>query len=197
MHVFICDFLLDIVQNSFEAGASDVVLTLDEHDRMLNCVVKDNGKGMSEELQKKVLDPFYTDGTKHKERKVGLGLPFLVQAVTEAGGTFNLESQEGKGTVVRFSFDLDNMDTPPLGDLPGTLLLLFNHPLSKELTVVRKLSTLKGSGQYQVSKTQLVEILGSLTDSGALNLLREFLRSNEQDLLQYAVDHPLEIVANK
>jgi hypothetical protein len=89
------------------------------------------------------------------------------------------------------------MDTPPLGDLPGTLLLLFNHPLSKELTVVRKLSTLKGSGQYQVSKTQLVEILGSLTDSGALNLLREFLRSNEQDLLQYAVDHPLEIVANK
>jgi hypothetical protein len=193
MHVFICDFLLDIVQNSFEVGAEHVTLVLDEHDQMLDCTVEDDGRGMSETLQKRVLDPFYTDGVKHKKRKVGLGLPFLYQAVSETGGKFNLSSQEGKGTTVRFSFDLDNMDTPPMGDIPGTLMLLFSHPQAKEFTVVRKLTTKKGHGEYEVSKSQLQDVLGNLTESGSLVLLKEFLASNENEIQQYAVDHPLEL----
>ena len=84
------------------------------------------------------------------------------------------------------------MDTPPFGDLPGTLLLLFNHPLAKEFTVVRRLSTAKGAGTYEVSKSQLVEVLGNLTDSGSLVLLRQFLQSDEEELRKYTVDHPLE-----
>lgn len=197
MHLFICDFLLDIVQNSFEVDAPHVRLVLDEHDRMLDCAVEDDGKGMSEELQKRVLDPFFTDGVKHKKRKVGLGLPFLYQAVTEAGGSFSLQSQEGKGTIVRFAFDLDNMDTPPFGDLPGTLMVLLNHPKAREFTVVRKLTTKKGHGEYEVSKTQLLDVLGDLTESGSLVLLRQYLRSNEEELQKYAVDHPLELVAKQ
>ncbi|MFA6774915.1 MAG: sensor histidine kinase [Sphaerochaetaceae bacterium] len=197
MHVFICDFLLDIVQNSFEAEATHVTLTLDERDKMLYCSVADDGKGMSGKVQKRVLDPFYTDGIKHKERKVGLGLPFLYQTVTETGGTFNLESQEGKGTVVRFSFDLDNMDTPPFGDLPGTLLVLFNHPAAKEFVVERSLSTVKGSGAYEVSRSDLIEALGNLTDSGSLVVLRQFLQEKEGELVRYAVDHPLEPLERK
>lgn len=192
MHVFICDFLLDIVQNSFEAGAVHVTLVLKESDQFLDCTVKDDWKGMSEEVQKRVLDPFYTDGIKHAKRNVGLGLPFLSQTVLETGGTFDLQSKEGKGTVVRFVFDLDNVDTPPMGDLPGTLLLLFNHPGAKEFSVERSLSTVKGSGSYQVGRGELVEALGSLTDSGSLVLLRQFLQSQEDALKPYMVDHPLE-----
>lgn len=192
MHVFICDFLLDIVQNSFEADGEHVRLIYDERERMLDCTVEDDGKGMSEELRKRVLDPFCTDGTKHGKRKVGLGLPFLHQAVTEAGGSFNLSSREGRGTTVKFSFDLDNVDTPPVGDLPGTLLLLFNHPRAKEFTVVRKLATRKGSGEWEASKSSLEEVLGNLTDSGSLVLLREFLTANEAEIQQYAVAHPLD-----
>ena len=70
-------FLLDIVQNSFEAGSTEVLLTLEEDDILLVCTIEDNGKGMDEDLKARVLDPFVTDGVKHTKRKVGLGLPFL------------------------------------------------------------------------------------------------------------------------
>ena len=39
---------------------------------------------MTDEELKKAVDPFYTDGLKHKKRKVGLGLPFMIQAVQQA-----------------------------------------------------------------------------------------------------------------
>ncbi|MDD3058996.1 MAG: sensor histidine kinase, partial [Sphaerochaeta sp.] len=77
MHICIDDYLLDIVQNSFEAASSLVELVLDETESTLACLVRDNGKGMDAEVQKRVLDPFYSDGKKHAKRKVGLGLPFL------------------------------------------------------------------------------------------------------------------------
>ena len=44
MHIFICDFLLDIVQNSYEAGSTEVNLTLEEDDTLLVCTVEDNGR---------------------------------------------------------------------------------------------------------------------------------------------------------
>lgn len=46
---------------------------------------------MDEETLKKVKDPFFTDGEKHKERKVGLGIPFLIQAEA-AGGNLTFQS---------------------------------------------------------------------------------------------------------
>lgn len=189
MHIFICDFLLDIVQNSFEAKSSEVHLTLEESDHLLSCTVEDNGKGMDEDLKARVLDPFTTDGVKHIQRKVGLGLPFLVQACRACEGSFSLQSTLGMGTKVSFSFPLNHVDTPPFGDLPSTLLTLMSHPLAQELVVRRTLATVKGDGEYQLSKSELGEILGPLTSSGTLNLLKEFLVSQEEDLRQYYVEH--------
>jgi hypothetical protein len=189
MHIFICDFLLDIVQNSFEAKSSEVRLILEETDDLLLCTVEDNGKGMDEDLKAKVLDPFLTDGVKHIKRKVGLGLPFLVQACTACEGSFSLQSELGRGTKVSFSFPLNHVDTPPFGDLPSTLLVLMSHPLAEELVVKRTLATAKGEGEYELSKRELAEILGPLTSSGTLNLLKEFLISQEEDLQQYYVQH--------
>ena len=189
MHIFICDFLLDIVQNSFEAGSTEVLLSLDEDDKILVCTVEDNGKGMDEDLKARVLDPFVTDGVKHKKRKVGLGLPFLVQATTACEGSFSLQSELGRGTKVSCSFPLNNVDTPPFGDLPSTLLALMSHPLADELVVKRTLTTVKGEGGYELSKRELTDILGQLSTSGSLNLLKEFLESQEEDLKQFYVTH--------
>jgi hypothetical protein len=41
---------------------------------------------MTPAILKKIQDPFFTDGTKHIKRKVGLGIPFLMQAVSLSGG---------------------------------------------------------------------------------------------------------------
>lgn len=189
MHIFICDFLLDIVQNSYEAGSTEVLLSIEEDDNLLVCTVEDNGKGMDEEVRKRVLDPFVTDGVKHTKRKVGLGLPFLEQATTACQGSFSLQSTKGQGTTVMFSFPLKHVDTPPFGDLPMTLLALISHPLANELVVKRTRSTVKGEGGYELSRKELEEVVGDLSTSGSLNLLKEFLVSQEEDLQSFAVTH--------
>jgi len=185
MHICIDDYLLDIVQNSFEADSSYVELAVDQTESRFTCTVRDNGKGMDAEVQKRVLDPFYTDGKKHSTRKVGLGLPFLIQACEACEGTFALHSEVGVGTTVEFSFNLAHLDAPPLGDLCATFVILLAHPLAKGFVIKRTISTQKGSGSYQLDKLELEEVLGSLTTSGTLNLLKEYVTSQEEDVRQY------------
>jgi signal transduction histidine kinase len=115
MHYEIVDFVIDIVQNSCEAGASLVELRIDEDDEGIGFEVGDNGKGMDALQQARALDPFVTDGIKHPGRKVGLGLPFLQQALEQSGGRLKLESEKGRGTRLSFRFDTRNVDCPPVG----------------------------------------------------------------------------------
>ncbi len=197
MHICIGDYLLDIVQNSFEAESSFVELTITETEDTLECLIRDNGKGMDAEVQKKVLDPFYSDGRKHAKRKVGLGLPFLSQAVEACEGTFTLQSEKGKGTLVSFSFNLHNIDVPPMGDLNTTFVALLAHPLCKELVITRSLETSKGRESYTLKKSELVEVLGPLTTSGTLNLLKEFVTSQEEELKQYQNTPQLDLHKNR
>ncbi|MDD3929389.1 MAG: sensor histidine kinase [Sphaerochaeta sp.] len=188
MHICIDDYLLDIVQNSFEAASSLVELVLDETESTLACLVRDNGKGMDAEVQKRVLDPFYSDGKKHAKRKVGLGLPFLSQACEACQGTFALHSEVGVGTTVEFSFNLAHLDAPPMGNLVSTFVALLGHPLAQELVIRRSVNTSKGSGNYSLSKQELEDVLGGLSTSGALNLLREYINSQEEAVMTYHVE---------
>jgi len=170
MHRYISDFILDITQNSFEANSSLVKLILIEEERYLKVIIEDNGKGMSKDVLNKVLDPYYTDGIKHKERKVGLGLPFLVQSVNESGGSFLIDSTLNIGTKVNCSFDLCNIDTPPIGDISSTFLTLFSDPKANELVIRREINTSKGNEYYEYSKSDLLDILGDFTDISSLSL---------------------------
>ncbi len=185
MHICIDDYLLDIVQNSFEAGSSLVELTFAETGTKLSCEIRDNGKGMNAEIQRRVLDPFYSDGEKHKKRKVGLGLPFLNQACEACEGTFALQSEVGIGTTVSFSFNLNHIDTPPMGNVVSTFLVLLSHPLCKELVIERSLKTEKGGETYMLRKSELEAVLGPFETSGILSLLRQYLASQEEELEQY------------
>jgi hypothetical protein len=53
-----------------------------------------------------------------------MGLPFLKQASELCGGNFSLKSQLGVGTTVYASFEKSNIDTPPIGDIPASILTL-------------------------------------------------------------------------
>jgi anti-sigma regulatory factor (Ser/Thr protein kinase) len=114
--------VLDIVQNSIKANAEliTVTFTRDEND-VLTFTVEDDGCGMSAEFLAKVTDPFTTTRT---TRKVGLGIPMLKQSSEMAGGTFHLESEVGKGTIISASFDLKNIDCIPMGEMCDSLLTL-------------------------------------------------------------------------
>ncbi|MCL2759735.1 MAG: ATP-binding protein, partial [Treponema sp.] len=137
--------------------------------------IKDNGKGMTEEELKRALDPFVTDGIKHPNRKVGLGLPFLAQTAEQSGGGWDIKSEKGKGTTVSAWFDAGNVDTPPLGDIPGMFRTILMFDSKAEIIIRRKLN----DEEYEVCKTELAEALGGLEDAGSLVLLDQYLRSLE------------------
>ncbi len=115
--------ILDIVENSIDAGAKKIEIIIKENvkQNMLVLKIKDNGKGMDKNTIAKALDPFYT--TK-KTRRIGLGLSMLAQATKEADGTFQIKSQKGKGTTVIAKFVYDHIDRKPIGNMTETIIAL-------------------------------------------------------------------------
>lgn len=113
--------ILDILQNSIRAGAGliSVIIEYDAHTGRLTVTVEDNGCGMDEEYVKKVIDPFVTERT---TRRVGLGIPLFKAGAEGCGGSFELKSQKGKGTIVRAQFYTRNIDCPPLGNMTDTMV---------------------------------------------------------------------------
>jgi hypothetical protein len=112
--------ILDIVTNSIEAGATRVIICIDESARSntLRIRIKDNGRGMSRELIERVLDPFVTTRT---TRPVGLGLSLLYQAATDCEGSMKISSVLGKETLVDVMFKLNSLNRMPLGEIGETL----------------------------------------------------------------------------
>jgi hypothetical protein len=115
--------ILDIVENSTRAGAKRVYIDVIEDTRrdLLSIEIRDNGSGMSEDVLKKAMDPFFTTKT---VRNFGLGLPMLAQAAERTGGRLVVESKGGEGTRVVAEFKLSHIDRQPLGDIAGTLVTL-------------------------------------------------------------------------
>jgi len=175
----LADLVTDITQNAVESGAGTVELEIAETGGgEFRFLVRDNGKGMTKEELNRAIDPFVTDGIKHPNRKVGLGLPFLIQTADQSGGGWDIKSEKGEGTTVTAWFDLGNVDIPPTGDvaLMFRTILMFNS--SAEIIIRRKKPE---QDEYEVRKSELIEALGGLEDTGSLVLLGEYLQSLENE----------------
>jgi hypothetical protein len=181
MHFSLADLIADIAQNAAESGARTVRVEIEETDRRFRFSVADDGKGMSPAEAERAKDPFHSDGIKHPNRRVGLGIPFLMQAAGQSGGGWDLVSEKGVGTTVSAWFDLANVDTPPRGSVPGLMrtVLLFSGPEDMELR--RSLVDGRRECSYEVRKSELLDALGSLEDAGALVLLDRYLLSLEEE----------------
>ncbi len=177
-----CDFLLDIGHNAIEADSKNICLTIREERFLIDFTVKDDGKGMSEEVKKKVSDPFYTDGVKHKSRKVGLGIPFLIQAVEAVGGRFSLESELGKGTTVFFRFIKNHIDCPPIGDFVSTFVALLSFKEGYQMVINRSLLLDENKEDDQLDRLELLELLEDFSTIGNLKLLKSYVQSQEAAL---------------
>ena len=126
--------LLDIVQNSVRAGASwvNISFTL-AADKLLTMTVEDNGCGMTPEFLAEVKSPFVTTRT---TRKIGLGIPLLMQNAMLSGGTVDIQSKVGKGTKLTATFRTNSIDCLPLGDLPMTMAtIIMGSPETPEFTL--------------------------------------------------------------
>jgi nitrogen-specific signal transduction histidine kinase/CheY-like chemotaxis protein len=59
--------------------------------------LKDNGKGIPDEIKSKIFDPFFT--TKKKEKGVGLGLYIVNNVINNHNGYIDFDSKVNEGTV--------------------------------------------------------------------------------------------------
>lgn len=120
--------ILDITENSVKAGATLTEISITESGNKLVISIKDDGCGMSEDIVRSVVDPFYTTRT---TRKVGMGVPLFKMAAEQTGGKLEIVSDTGEnhGTTVTAYFYKDHLDFTPLGDVISTVTTLIQgHP---------------------------------------------------------------------
>ena len=165
--------ILDLAQNSVEAGARNLLIDIDENENgYFTFSISDDGRGMTEEMVKKVRDPFVTT---RLTRKVGMGIPFMDMVTSQCGGYFDIKSQPGEGTVVKAAFKADNIDRPPLGDIAGSIAVLLAG--APELNLVFNYKA--ENGAFCFDTRQVREVLGQDTDFAHPEIYRwteEYLR---------------------
>lgn len=115
--------LLDIVFNSIRAKAKNIIIYIMESELkdQIVCRVEDDGCGMDSQTVENVQSPFFTTRT---TRNVGLGVPLFKEGALQTGGTFRLESEVGKGTVIETTYVKSHLDCPAMGNLPETIATL-------------------------------------------------------------------------
>ncbi len=172
--------ILDIVQNSVVAGATRIGVYVDEDIAADKLAVKitDNGCGMSKEFLEKVIDPFTT---KRTTRKVGLGIPLFKTAAESTGGSFDIQSEVGKGTCVTAVFGYSHIDRQPLGDMADTMLGLFTSYESIDFLYQHKI----GDKEFEVETAELKKVLDGVpfTTPEVYLRLSEFLKEGESELM--------------
>ena len=170
--------VLDVAENSIRAEASlvEILVTIDLEENMLKVQIIDDGKGMTKEQMAKVTDPFFTTRT---TRKVGLGIPFFKLAAEATGGSFQIESEVGKGTKVTTIFKLDHIDRMPLGDINSTIhTLVVYNPQTDFLYRYTY-----GQESFELDTRQIKEILGGVPlDAPEVSAyIKEYLDENKSE----------------
>lgn len=89
--------LLNLVKNALEATEDQgaILMSSGAKDAQVWFSVQDTGKGMSEDVQKKLFHPFYTT----KDKGTGLGLAVINKIVTDHHGTITVDSVAGSGST--------------------------------------------------------------------------------------------------
>jgi two-component system, sporulation sensor kinase A len=97
---------INLVKNAIEAmdngGIINIEAKVDE--RWIVVTIKDNGKGIPNEIKNKLGEPFYTT----KEKGTGLGLVICYNIIAEHKGKIDFVSEDGVGTTFTIRLPLAN-----------------------------------------------------------------------------------------
>jgi signal transduction histidine kinase len=96
--------LFNLVNNSLDAmpGGGRLAITLSSSDAAIRLVIADSGTGIPPDVLPRIFEPWVT--TKPAGRGTGLGLSLTRDTVGALGGTIDVQSEPGRGTV--FTIDL-------------------------------------------------------------------------------------------
>jgi PAS domain S-box-containing protein len=135
--------------------------------------VRDNGVGMTPEVQSRVFEPFFT--TKEPGRGTGLGLATVYGIVRQHSGTIEVASAAGQGTTITVRLPMAPPGTDPVveetpsggSDQGGRVLVVEDEAHVREVTA----RLLQRAG-YEVSTASDAEAaLGMLASSGPFDLV--------------------------
>jgi signal transduction histidine kinase len=99
--------VFNLVQNAADAlreqesGCVKVSIIDDPAAKMVRLLVADDGPGMTEDVIRRCMDPYFS--TKPRGVSTGMGLAFVHRLVTGAGGRIDIEAVLGHGTTVSLS----------------------------------------------------------------------------------------------
>ena len=171
--------ILDIAQNSIAAGASLTEILVEEStvDKTLLIGVFDNGKGMTAEQVKNVLDPFFTTRT---TRKVGMGIPLFKLAAEQTGGSLEITSTPGVGTKVKALFKTDSIDFTPLGDVATTIAAIVSMNGDKDFIYTRSVDGEK----FTFSSAEIKTILDGvpLSEPSVVKWMTDYINEQTEQL---------------
>ncbi len=111
--------LLSLIANSVQSmpDGGVVELKLQEQGDNLVIAVKDNGRGMTAEELRYAFQAYQRPREMDVPRGLGLGLSVAANLARKHGGLLMLESREGIGTTVEFSFPNRQVDKAVLKDV--------------------------------------------------------------------------------
>ncbi|MCI0474242.1 MAG: ATP-binding protein [Ignavibacteria bacterium] len=171
--------ILDISENSIEAGAQniEIKITEDAKNDILTVEINDDGKGIKEEMMEKITNPFTTSRI---TRNVGLGIPLFKEAAESSGGKFSINSAEGTGTSVKAEFRYSHIDRKPLGNMPETLIAVILRAENTDIAYCHR----KNGKEFIFSTKELKKDLKiiNLNEPVLLENLKEILNNKISEL---------------
>ncbi|MDR1006284.1 MAG: ATP-binding protein [Bacteroidales bacterium] len=171
--------VLDLLANSTVVGSTRIDLNVKDSlkENVYSFEIIDNGKGMSPSLLAKVTDPYTTT---RSTRKVGLGLPLVKMNCEQCNGGFDLKSELGAGTVLRFWFEHNNIDRPPLGDLADAIV--FTAAMNEQIRFVYTHTTDDGTYVFDTDEIKSVLDGMSLNNADIIKALRDMINENLKEI---------------
>ncbi|MCB0832125.1 MAG: hypothetical protein KDC45_01545 [Bacteroidetes bacterium] len=111
--------LMNLFVNAFQAieGEGDVFVRTSAGTNNILVAIRDNGKGIPEEIKNKVYDPFFT--TKPIGKGTGLGLAISYKILEAHKGTIYFDSTPGKGTEFKITLPIRRTTDPAATKLPA------------------------------------------------------------------------------
>ncbi len=124
----IADHILDIAENSIRAQAQkiEILLSINTKSNLMKLSFVDDGIGMDNEMIDRIQDPFFST---RETRRIGMGIPLFMQNCETAGGHVVISSKPGEGTIVVGTFEYENYDCPPLGNVADAIYFLSSSHL--------------------------------------------------------------------
>jgi signal transduction histidine kinase len=98
--------LINLIENALKYSSADkeICIRISGDDKFVTVEVCNHGSGIRSEDLKHIFEPFYRSGTNENVHGFGLGLPIARQIAESHGGSLDITSEEGKGTIATITF---------------------------------------------------------------------------------------------